>query len=138
MSILPGGKGSAPAWLALDIGGANLKAAHGDGITRTVPFEGWKRTGELSLSLANLLAASPPADRVAVTMTAELCDCFRTKDEGVRFILDAVGEAAGARPVSVWGIDGRFHEPDDLKGRPGLAAAANWVALAIVAARLIP
>ena len=71
-------------------------------------------------------------------MTAELCDCFRTKAEGVLSILDAVEQAAGARPVSIWGIDGRFHELDDIRRRPALAAAANWLALAVVAARLIP
>jgi probable H4MPT-linked C1 transfer pathway protein len=53
-------------------------------------------------------------------------------------ILDAAVQAAEARPVSIWGLDGRFHELDDIRSRPALAAAANWLALAVVAARLIP
>jgi probable H4MPT-linked C1 transfer pathway protein len=69
-------------------------------------------------------------------MTAELCDCYATKREGVRSILAAVKEAVGGRPVSVWGIDGRFHPVEDIAERPGLAAASNWLALAAVAARL--
>ena len=42
------------------------------------------------------------------------------------------------RPFSVWGIDGRFHEPEEIRRRPVLAAAANWLALATAAARLAP
>jgi (4-(4-[2-(gamma-L-glutamylamino)ethyl]phenoxymethyl)furan-2-yl)methanamine synthase len=125
-------------WLALDIGGANLKAAHGDGTTRTLPFEVWKRPAELTTALAALIEWFPSVDRLAVTMTAELCDCFRTKAEGVLAIIDAVEQAAEGCPVSIWGIDGKFHQLSDIKARPALAAAANWLALAIVAARLIP
>ena len=33
--------------LALDVGGANIKAAHGSGSARTLPFELWKRPDEL-------------------------------------------------------------------------------------------
>ena len=40
--------------------------------------------------------AGEPAELVALTMTAELSDEFRTKREGVGFVLDAV-EAAVAR-----------------------------------------
>ena len=41
-----------PARPGCDIGGANLKAAHGDGWTRTVPFEVWKRPEELGKAIA--------------------------------------------------------------------------------------
>jgi probable H4MPT-linked C1 transfer pathway protein len=122
----------------LDIGGANLKAAFGDGTTRTVPFEVWRRHTDLSAALADLIAQLPRSDRLAVTMTAELCDCFKTKAEGVHFVLDSVEQAAGARSLALWGLDARFHELDDIRRRPLLAAAANWLALAIVAARLVP
>jgi probable H4MPT-linked C1 transfer pathway protein len=69
-------------------------------------------------------------------MTAELCDCYATKREGVRSILAAVREALGGRPVSVWGIDGRFHTVENIAECPGLATASNWLALAAIAARL--
>jgi probable H4MPT-linked C1 transfer pathway protein len=68
-------------------------------------------------------------------MTAELCDCYATKREGVLSIVTAVRGALGSRPVSVWGIDGRFHTVEDIAERPGLAAASNWLALAAIAAR---
>ena len=50
----------------------------------------------------------PPFDRAAVTMTAELCDCYPTKAEGVLAVLATSAQALGNRPLSVWGIDGRF------------------------------
>ena len=126
------------SWLALDIGGANLKAAHASGAIRRMPFEVWRRPQDLARALADLAAGFPQFDRVAVTMTAELCDCFATKAEGVRAVLEAVEQGIPGRHVAVWGTDGRFHEPDEIRRQPGLAAASNWLALAIAAARLIP
>ncbi len=138
MSRRTGTAASATRWLALDVGGANLKAAHSDGTTTTQPFEVWRRPAELGTAIARLAAALPPFDRAAVTMTAELCDCYPTKAEGVLAVLDAAAQALGGRPLAVWGIDGRFHELDKIRRRPALAAAANWLALATVAARLVP
>ena len=129
---------TSPAWLALDVGGANLKAAHSGGPARSVPFELWKRPEELAARLADLARSLPDADGVALTMTAELCDCYPTKAAGIRAILDAARALAGGRPLVVWGIDGRFHDGAEIEARPALAAAANWLALATLAARLIP
>ena len=127
---------SAPRWLAFDIGGANLKAAHSDGPTTTEPFEVWRRPAELGQAIAKLAAALPSFDRAAITMTAELCDCYPSKAEGVLAILEAATQALGGRPLLVWGIDGRFHELEEIRRRPLQAAAANWLALATAAARL--
>jgi probable H4MPT-linked C1 transfer pathway protein len=127
-----------PRWLALDVGGANIKAAHSDGQARSLPFELWKRPDELPRILAGLVSTFPPPDRVALTMTAELCDCYSTKAVGVNAVLDATLSAAGGRPVSVWGTDERFHTTEEIRERPFLAAAANWLALAGMASRLIP
>ena len=129
---------TAPSWLALDIGGANLKAAHSSGTASSLAFELWKRPDDLAAMLGRLAASLPTADRVAATMTAELCDCYPTKAVGVRSILGAVGTMAGNRPWLVWGTDGRFHAEAEVRDRPGLAAAANWLALATLAARLVP
>ena len=123
---------------ALDIGGANLKAAHSDGSAKSIPFEVWRRPEELGNAIAKLANQFSPFERAAVTMTAELCDCYATKAEGVLAILAAVAQALAHRPLIVWGIDGRFHEPDEVRERPLLAAAANWLALATASARLVP
>ncbi|HEV3162985.1 MAG TPA: hydantoinase/oxoprolinase family protein [Isosphaeraceae bacterium] len=126
------------AWIALDVGGANIKAAHSWGQARTLPFELWKRPDELAQVLATLAATLPPADRVALTMTAELCDCYDTKAQGVNAVLDAVQQAFPELPIQVWGIDERFHSVREARAHPELAAAANWLALASLAARLVP
>src|SRR3954453_8418060 len=126
------------SWMALDVGGANVKAAHTFRPARTLPFELWKRPDELSRVLAALAATFPPFDRIALTMTAELCDCYPTKKIGVNAVLDAVLDAFLGRPIEVWGVDGRFHDVAEIRAQPGLAAAANWLALATLVARLVP
>jgi probable H4MPT-linked C1 transfer pathway protein len=125
-------------WIALDVGGANIKAAHSSGEARTLPFELWKYPDSLGRVLTALVTTFPPSDRVALTMTAELCDCYPTKAVGVIAVLDAVLAAFPGQPVSVWGVDERFHRVDEIRAQPLLAAAANWLALASVAARVVP
>ena len=78
-------------WIGLDIGGANIKTAHEDGQARTVPFEVWKRPDELGGAIAAAAAALPASDRAAVTMTAELCDCYPAKTVGVNAVLGRGG-----------------------------------------------
>ncbi len=129
---------SSSDWLALDIGGANIKAAHTTGQARTLPFELWKRPEELPRVLESLVATFPPFERIAVTMTAELCDCYPTKAEGVTEVLGAVLNLAEERSIRVWSIDERFHSVAEILKRPALAAASNWLALAMMAARLVP
>lgn len=129
---------NSPPWIALDIGGANIKAAHTSGQARILPFELWKNPSELPRLLRRLASTFAPAERVAVTMTAELCDCFATQADGVKAVLDAVTDVYDERLVSVWGTDENFHSVADALARPGLAAAANWLALATLAARLVP
>ena len=84
--------------LGLDVGGANLKAAHTDGAALSRPFALWKDPGGLAGALRGLIAEMAAADLLAVTMTGELCDCFESKRQGVLAILDAVEEAAGRTP----------------------------------------
>ena len=103
-----------------------------------MPFELWKRPDELGQVLTALGATFPPAERVALTMTAELCDCYATKAVGVNAVLDAVLEAFPHAPIRVWGIDEEFHDISEVRSRPEVAAAANWLALALLAARLLP
>jgi probable H4MPT-linked C1 transfer pathway protein len=126
------------SWLGLDIGGANLKAADGAGWARSIPFALWRQPQNLASQLKALIEKSPPTNRVAVTMTGELCDCFRDKTEGVRHILAAVAQASSGREVVVYQVDGRFVSAVEAVGQPQLAAASNWHALAAFAGRLAP
>lgn len=122
-------------FLALDIGGANLKAADGDGYAASMRFALWREPGQLATNLRRMIAEAPASTRLAVTMTAELADCFADKSEGVLEILDAVDEAADGRPVRVYRNDGRLVAPAVIRSQPFGAAATNWHALARYAAR---
>jgi (4-(4-[2-(gamma-L-glutamylamino)ethyl]phenoxymethyl)furan-2-yl)methanamine synthase len=88
--------------LGLDIGGANLKAAHNDGAAALAPFALWKDPADLPARLEQLIGTMPAWDALAVTMTGELCDCFASKRDGARAILEAVNQVARGRPVRVW------------------------------------
>lgn len=125
--------------LGLDIGGANIKAATADGCCRQIPFAMWRHSLQLSETLKSL-ADGPLAepDLVALTMTAELADCFETKEQGVRFVIEAVQAAFPACPIRVWLTTGEFAETTDALELPTLVAAANWHVLATWAGRAVP
>jgi (4-(4-[2-(gamma-L-glutamylamino)ethyl]phenoxymethyl)furan-2-yl)methanamine synthase len=125
------------SWLGLDIGGANLKAADGRGWASSEPFALWREPEQLTGELEKTIRRAPEANRLAVTMTGELCDCFRTKAEGIRHILAAVRQAALSRDVWVYRADGRFVDVEDAGEQPRLTAASNWRATAEFACRYV-
>jgi hypothetical protein len=130
---------TAAATLAVDIGGANTKAAwlH-EGTLRTVsrPFEVWRDRDALAAVLREVVAQLGPARAVAITMTAELSDAFRTKREGVSFVLDAAQAALGE--ASVLTTAGELISLGAARARPWDVAAANWVATALAVADVHP
>jgi len=121
--------------LGLDIGGANLKAAHTQGVARTRPFALWRQPERLADELRNLLADLPPAPHLAVTMTGELCDCFASKSQGVQHILQAVAQLAQDQSIAVWTTHGHFVTLPDAAHDWQATASANWLALATFAGR---
>lgn len=124
--------------VGIDIGGANLKGADTFGQAIQVPFPMWKEADNLKKTLKDLLARLSPFDLLAVTMTAELADCFETKAEGVDFILSAVETAAQGLPIVVWQTGAEFVSPKVAREIPLLVAAANWHGLATWLGRLVP
>jgi probable H4MPT-linked C1 transfer pathway protein len=126
--------------LGLDIGGANLKAAWYSpekGLPTAAvsrPFALWKNPGDLVRQLSDVAEAFPQADLTAVTMTAELCDCFASKRQGVHAILDAV-TATFTGPVRLWTIQERFVDRATARVHPLPLASANFLALATFAGR---
>ncbi len=124
--------------LGLDIGGANLKAAHSSGPAFSLPFALWKTPTLLPEALGRLLQQMPPFDALAVTMTGELCDCFESKRQGVCAILDAVTASVGQMPIHVWRNDGYFVDVAAACAAPLPVASANWLALATFAGRYAP
>ncbi len=122
-------------WLAFDIGGANLKAADGEGFASTQHFALWREPHQLSDSLRAMIAQVPKVDHLAATMTGELADCFATKSEGVEFIVRSFSAAADSRHTRIYLNNGTLVTPQIALRQPLLAAAANWHALARFAGR---
>ncbi len=117
-----------------DIGGVNTKAAlvePGATAPRSLsePLEMERDASRLAPTLRRLASAlgGRPAHH-AVTMTAELSQAFRTKREGVSFVLDAVADAFPRQAVKVYTVDGRFLSHAEARERPLDVAAANWAA----------
>ncbi|HEX5386692.1 MAG TPA: hydantoinase/oxoprolinase family protein [Gemmatimonadales bacterium] len=117
-----------------DIGGVNTKAAcvARDTPLRSLvaPFEIQRDPAGLAPLLVEVSArlGAGPGTHHAVTMTAELSQHFRTKREGVRFVLTALDAVATAERIHVYGTDGQFRQPADARDCPLAVAASNWVA----------
>jgi len=129
--------------IGLDVGGANTKAAWRDGDARRVlsrPFEVWRDRAALCALLREIVAQVAPegARAVALTMTAELSDAFRTKREGVRFVLDAAQAAFDGVELRALSTDGELVPFAAARERPLDVAAANWVASALAVAAVHP
>jgi probable H4MPT-linked C1 transfer pathway protein len=127
--------------IGLDVGGANTKAVWRDGVQRRTvsrPFEVWREREALEAVLREVVAevAPEPVDAVALTTTAELSDAFRTKREGVGFVLDAAEAALDARQLLALTTAGELVPVTEARARPLDVAAANWVASALAVAGL--
>jgi probable H4MPT-linked C1 transfer pathway protein len=125
--------------IGLDVGGANTKAVWRNGSERRVvsrPFEVWRDRDALEAVLREVVAgvAPEPVEAVALTTTAELSDAFRTKREGVEFVLDAAEAALGGPPLLAFTTAGAVVPLEEARGRAPEVAAANWLASALAVA----
>ncbi len=124
-------------WVGLDIGGANLKAAHTSGWSQSISFAMWKEWRTLSHSIAKLLGDCPAFVGIAVTMTGELADCFETRAEGVAVILEQLTSILPASMVRVYSVDGTWKTVSQSARVPWSVAASNWHGLARFVTRLV-
>ena len=122
--------------VGLDIGGANIKVSDGGKRSYSKPFPLWQQKDLLGEALKQILGEFASDAPVAVTMTGELADCFESKEEGVRYIVDTVVDIAGNDRVSFYSVAGRFVSAAEAKSKWRYVAAANWHALASIAAQL--
>ena len=136
-----------PAVLGWDIGGVNTKVARlepgtGSPAIRSacLPFELKHDPAGLTptLTAAARAVGGAPTDLHAVTMTAELSQAFRTKREGVGFVLDALEAAFPRGRFQVYTVEGRFVSPLEARALPLSVSAANWAATAGLVARSVP
>jgi (4-(4-[2-(gamma-L-glutamylamino)ethyl]phenoxymethyl)furan-2-yl)methanamine synthase len=129
--------------IGLDVGGANTKAVWrnaGERRTASRPFEVWRDREALEAVLREVVAgvAPEPVDAVALTTTAELSDAFRTKREGVAFVLDAAVAALGGPLLLALTTAGELVSLAEARARAPEVAAANWMASALAVAGLCP
>lgn len=124
--------------LGLDIGGANIKAATETAEALSIPLEIWRSPDRLIDVLVPIMDGFSSAEMLAVTMTAELADCFATKADGIDRVLRTIEVVAGKRPIRVWQTSGEFVSTQEARDEPRLTAAANWHAQATFVGRLVP
>ncbi len=116
-------------YAAYDIGGANVKrlvAGSRNGFevlsNDILYFPFWKRKDEFKAFLKKLKV---DADAIAVTITAELCDCFASKGEGVEYITSICDSVLG-EPLYLT-VDGALSKSSNIDD-PLSMGAANFVA----------
>jgi (4-(4-[2-(gamma-L-glutamylamino)ethyl]phenoxymethyl)furan-2-yl)methanamine synthase len=129
--------------IGLDVGGANTKAVWRNGVERRTvsrPFEVWRDRDALATVLRDVVAgvAPGPVEAVALTTTAELSDAFRTKREGVGFVLDAAEAALGGSLLLAFTTAGEVVPFAEARARAPEVAAANWVASALAVTVVYP
>src|SRR3954464_557908 len=126
------------AVLGWDIGGVNTKVARIDYDQTAAP-----QVVSIAYELQRDLSALPSVlrsaaaqvgagshDQHGVTMTAELSQAFRTKREGVGFVLDAMVTVFPSDRLHVYTVAGEFVSPDAARTRSLDVAASNWSATA--------
>jgi probable H4MPT-linked C1 transfer pathway protein len=128
-----------------DVGGVNTKAAwlayeHGEAHavrSASRPFEIWRNREQLSSVLQEVLAqvTAELPQAMALTTTAELSDVFRSKREGVLFVLESAAAAFPDCPIYALSLAGEFVPVAEARTRPLDFAAANWLATALFVAR---
>ncbi len=136
--------------LGWDVGGANVKAVRIQADIGGAPprwtatsvaqrmFSLWREPDKLSTILKEMaagLGGDADVREMALTMTAELADCFATRQEGVIFVLDAFCSAFPGIDLQAYGVDGKFHSARQARDAPLAVAAANWMASATFVAR---
>lgn len=134
--------------IGFDIGGANTKAAFittrngclEETVTTSEYFPMWKQPEKLANTLKMLIkktAKTKRPDLVAVTMTAELADKYRTKRKGVNHILTQIEKTFPDVKILVVDVDGKLTTAEEAKREPLRVAAANWAATGWLAAQLM-
>ncbi|MDA7902619.1 hypothetical protein N9B31_03085 [Mariniblastus sp.] len=113
-------------YFGFDIGGANIKWSDLDGNAFEIPFAIWHDPKQLPSILSNITSNFPNEARVGVTMTAELADCFETKRDGVKFIVDSVTNTLPQYKPLFYQTNGRLCGGPEAIKNWNQTAASNW------------
>ena len=117
-------------YFGFDIGGANIKWGDLDGNAFEIPFPIWQSSKQLPSVLSKIALDFPNDSRVGVTMTAELADCFETKRDGVKFIVDSVTSSLTQFKPLFYQTSGKLCGGPDAVENWSQTAASNWHATA--------
>jgi probable H4MPT-linked C1 transfer pathway protein len=127
--------------LALDIGGANIKATDANTRVSTRAFPLWKQWNDLPKVLEAIVMEHRPR-RLVATMTGEICDCYPSRAAGVAHIVESLVTASNTvgcpEPPGVYLVDGRIVSADVAVEAWPLASASNWHAVARFAGTIAP
>lgn len=121
--------------LGLDIGGAHVKSAlYVTGAERLPrrgisPFEIFRERERLPALLGKIRGKTRP-DAVALTMTGELSDVFRTRREGARWIVRTARDAMRPLQLRIVTVDGALVDSSKAMRDWESVASANWAAVA--------
>lgn len=129
-----------------DVGGAHLKAARveADGCVSAVRLEPcplWQGLEHLERALDRILGeietdGTRPL-RHAVTMTGEMTDLFRNREEGVSLLTEAICRRLGKANVLFYAGDLGWLDAEQARRHANAVASSNWHATAqLVAHRL--
>ena len=124
-----------------DIGGVNVKAVRIEWQDQKIKsyhavvrqFEIWRDLDNLINVIRQIGEELGLQDhpKMAVTMTAELSDVFRTKREGVIHVLNAIAQSFGKISIYPFNLEENFFSLDEALQVPLLCAATNWLASAL-------
>ena len=114
----------------LDVGGAHIKFALSSGECKQVAFPFWKNKDQLSEILTTFADLIDGAIGLGVTMTAELADCFASKQDGVEFIVNSVERVFSEYRPLYYQTDGDMCGARAAIDNWQTVAASNWHASA--------
>jgi len=125
--------------VGLDVGGAHIKAARiEDGrlmAVRQLACPLWLGLDRLEAGLRELRTMTEEAERVAITMTAELTEIFPSREEGAMILLQRLAEAFGGAASFYRGLKGFGGLEAALEDTSSIAST-NFLATAqVIAAR---
>jgi len=125
-----------------DIGGAHLKAARFEGgrIVKVVQIASplWLGLDQLHRAFDEAKAALGPASRNAATMTAELCDAFADRTEGVLNVVRIASRELAPSNLLFYSGNSGFIDAEAVTTKTRAVASANWHASGALVARHFP
>ncbi len=141
--------------LGLDIGGANTKAALIeyekakiiDSFSYIEYFPFWEQSKNQFYELFNRIISNLIQKNnlnanniayVAVTITAELSDAFKTKKEGILSILNEISKIFDTEKLRFITIENKYVNYKNAIENPIVLAGANWASTSLFLGRFIP